>query len=149
MLLLRPAIFGPSSDNAAATAIDCNTDNNNTVQPVFGIGYDTLTTVSELNETEYDEAIYRVVPVLITGFSNTTVGGKGSSTSPESSVICMRAKDVRAGSRAPPTLEATNSPLASNAKPDQRSLASRVREVAAGGVLALALMVVLLNNANC
>ncbi|KAL8827959.1 MAG: hypothetical protein Q9191_002865 [Dirinaria sp. TL-2023a] len=142
-------IFEPSSNDNAAAAIGCNTDNNNTVQPLIGIGDDTLTTVSEFNETTYDEAIYRVVPVLTTIFSNRSGVGEGSSTLPKSNLICMRAKDVRVGSRAPPALEATESALALNDKADQRSLASRGRQVATSGILALALLVMLLNIANC
>ena len=126
----------------------CNTDNNNTIQSLFGTGYSTLTSVSEFNETEYDEAIYRVVPILTTTISTQNEDGRGSSTPLESNLLCTRAKDIRAGSRVPAVLEATNSALGSKVTANKSSSAIRVREVAPGGVLALVLMVMLLSNAN-
>lgn len=77
---------------------------NSTVQTLFGVTRDAPDSEA-LNQTDYNEAICRVVPFLTVIVSNRVGGGgDGSSQSSRAELICLRAKDIAPGSRKPPVL---------------------------------------------
>ena len=144
------ALFSPPSSGSGFTPGQCFGKDSNTVQTFFGTGLGSEG--APLNETVYDNAIYQVVPFLTTTITNQTLGGGESSSSSQSRLICMRAKDIEAGSKAPPALGASTtstapSTSATSAKstqtPNGKSGAMKSREMTLGGVVGVALLAAL------
>ena len=91
----------------------CPEDTNNTYHQLFGTS-SPVGRGASFNQTQYDELIYRVVPVLTTIVPDESeTSGTGpqspSSTEPQALLVCLRAKDVKDGSRVPPALQAVES----------------------------------------
>ncbi|KAL8707760.1 MAG: hypothetical protein Q9220_007280 [cf. Caloplaca sp. 1 TL-2023] len=94
-----------AGDSVEESSTNCSAETNTTVHPLFSMSTSPLNTMA-FNETEYDEAIYRVVPFLTTVVSDTTqIGAGASASSSQSSLLCMRAKNITPGSRSPPPLQ--------------------------------------------
>ena len=138
------AFTGPKEvDGTADGQKVCDVNSNNTVHSLRGIGWDNHDTAPGFNQTAYDEATYRVIPLLTIAMFNESVPDQfgrlaGRIFHHDSNLICMRAKDVQAGSRIPPAL-----PSPSTGAP-AKSSAIVGRDATLGGVVALALMIMLL-----
>ncbi|KAL8952986.1 MAG: hypothetical protein Q9222_001137 [Ikaeria aurantiellina] len=107
---LTSALFSKSGTdgNSDEESTSCPSETDNTAHPLFSFSntpFDSTT----FNEAEYDEATYRVIPFLTTVVSNDTQrsGGGFPSLSSQTSLLCMRAKDITPGSRSPPALQDT------------------------------------------
>ena len=57
---------------------------------------------TDFNQSTYDEAIYRIVPVMTIEFQYTTGNVYSLSSFSQTHLTCMRAKNIQAGSRKPP-----------------------------------------------
>ncbi|KAL8668834.1 MAG: hypothetical protein Q9168_006548, partial [Polycauliona sp. 1 TL-2023] len=68
----------------------------------FAIGRSPALRSDKLNETDYDEAIYRVVPFL------TTIIAENEEA--QTSLVCLRASDIANGSRVPPEIPMAPAP---------------------------------------
>ncbi|KAI4161392.1 MAG: hypothetical protein LQ342_004944 [Letrouitia transgressa] len=94
-------LFGSSDSGSSPdeNSTECNSveTKQNTVHQLFGFDYGDSST---FNETAYDDSVYRVVPFLTSAWlKRTTSGGPAWS---DTRLVCMRAKNIQAGSRAPP-----------------------------------------------
>ena len=88
-----------------------------------------------------------MVPLLTSTFMTglmDNAGSNGTFASSETRLLCMRAKDVTAGSRTPPALEETTT-TGAPAPTETPSSADRARGLTLGGVLGLGLMVMMLS----
>ncbi|KAL8869600.1 MAG: hypothetical protein Q9174_004155 [Haloplaca sp. 1 TL-2023] len=134
------------------SSADCPSEDDNTVQSLFSVQPSSQRSSGTFNQTQYDESIYRVIPFLsITTVVDWREGGGGGAFFPETRLICMRASNVTAGSRAPPVLRAeepeeTSSPTApagSSPTPDRDNAGGRKQIANFGCILALAVMMTL------
>lgn len=100
-MLFSSGLFGDSDSESSSdeNSTECNSvvTKQNTVHQLFGFDYGESST---FNETAYDESIYRIVPFLTSAWlKQATSGGPAWS---DTRLVCMRAKNIQAGSRAPP-----------------------------------------------
>ncbi|KAL8691553.1 MAG: hypothetical protein Q9218_003250 [Villophora microphyllina] len=90
-------------------------DPNNTVHDLFGTS-NSQRSPTAFNQTEYDEAIYHVVPFLSVVLTKDNASNGGLSISaPPPTLLCMRAKTITPGSRVPAALQDTAATTSRNA----------------------------------
>ncbi|KAL8851808.1 MAG: hypothetical protein Q9221_003322 [Calogaya cf. arnoldii] len=143
----------PSNDPPEDNSTQCDTENIGTAHPLFSTSVrgERSTRGADQNEgfnqTDYDTAIHRVVPFLYSIVSKDEPGTSGWGA--KTGLICMRAKDVAAGSRVPSALENSTSeetdatrPPPSTTTPDDRSAAVRSKEMTLAGIIGLAVVAV-------
>ncbi|KAL9016016.1 MAG: hypothetical protein Q9185_006611 [Variospora sp. 1 TL-2023] len=128
----------------------CRTGDNTTLT-LFGIPVSAPDDRSTgFSDADYDEGIYRVVPFLSTITSPSTVSSGNEpfpSTTSVSKLLCMRARDVVAGSRVPQALSYsadTSLPAPSGTQADSESSAVRSQELTLAGILGIALVAFML-----
>lgn len=130
---------------SAADSSSCPAKSDNTVHSLSPISTGPFNTTA-LNLTDYDEAIYRVTPLLITVIKNEWPGNGTFFFSSDTEVLCMRATDITAGSRDPPPLQDTTStPAAPGPSPTAHKGGSSDNSPFLGvmGVLGLVMAVIL------
>lgn len=97
----------PAALDASAAVFDratCDGPGEIVFQYASSPGYESRSTSDskDFNKTAYDDDIYQVVPVL-----NTPIPSGGTANAFESSqLICIRARDIKDGSRVPPSVSA-------------------------------------------
>ncbi|KAG7002063.1 hypothetical protein G7Y79_00029g063590 [Physcia stellaris] len=105
-------------DNNPPKNYECDGGDNDTLQPLFSLNEDQQTAdKTKFNETQYDEAVYQVVPFLSIIFSAGQHADGSRFSSSETQLVCMRAKYVQAGSRTPPAPVNSTTPTAPEATP--------------------------------
>ncbi|KAL8654593.1 MAG: hypothetical protein Q9226_003371 [Calogaya cf. arnoldii] len=143
------ALFqSPSNEKPENSSTQCDSDDVGTAHPlvstsVWGEGSTRDAKNGEFNQTDYDTAIQRVVPFIY------SIGAGASSWGAKTGLICMRAKDVTAGSRVPSPLENGRTSEETDSTrlppPDYRSgNALRSKEMTLAGIIGLAVMAVVL-----
>lgn len=141
---MLPALFqskGDDDDDDAGDSANCYgaANENSTVHTLFGVTKDAPDSEA-LDQTDYDEVIYLVVPFLTVIVSDRVgSGGDGSSQSSRAELTCLRAKNIVPGSREAPALQATTANTAapgSSPAPDSQNPAGWGRGLSLGGTLA-------------
>ncbi|KAL8996346.1 MAG: hypothetical protein Q9169_004112 [Polycauliona sp. 2 TL-2023] len=96
-------------------------DKNSTVHRIFGVSGG-----PHSNRTKYDEAVHRVIPFLTVIVSDQDDGTSLSAAE----LVCLRAKDIVAGSRVPEALPQADSSTSTTSSPgDAQSLAAWSKRV--------------------
>ena len=97
-----------SAGNSSASGCQLPENQNNTMLGFSYTGYPGYHTSSGINNSVYDEAIYRVTPVLAVPIYDWNVLSENFTSESgwrrSSELICLRAKDIEPGSRSPPAI---------------------------------------------